>query len=193
LRAWPTAELKELSPAPHRIDLRLRPATTADAPLLRRWESAPHLAGLLGDDDWQWETALATERPAHRPFIAEVENQPIGFLEILDPALDPGRYWGDLPPGHRALDLWIGEPGFLGCGYGREMMRQAVALCFSDPTVHTILVDPLASNTVSHRFYESCGFRFIEERWFGADRCYVLALSAFGTSRGGGDAAMPPP
>jgi hypothetical protein len=84
LNAWPTAELKELSPAPRPTDLRLRPATTADAPLLRR-------------------------------------------------------------------------------GYGREMMRQAVALCFSDPTVHTILVDPLASNT------------------------------AFGTSRGGGDAAMPPP
>jgi aminoglycoside 6'-N-acetyltransferase len=169
--------VRRLNPTPHHTDLRLRPATPADAPLLRRWESAPHLAGLLGDDDWQWETALATERPAQRPLIATVGDQSIGFLEILDPALDPGCYWGELPPGHRALDLWIGEPEFLRRGYGREMMRHALAICFSDPTVHTILVDPLASNTASHRFYARCGFRFIEERWFGSDHCHVLALT----------------
>jgi aminoglycoside 6'-N-acetyltransferase len=157
--------------------LRLRPATREDAVVLRRWESAPHLVGLLGDDDWQWETALALDRPAHRPFIAEVEGQPIGFLEILYPELDPEHYWGDLPPGHRAIDLWIGEPEFLGRGFGREMMRQALDLCFADSEVQTVLVDPLASNTASHRFYERCGFRFIQERSFGADRCHVYEIT----------------
>jgi len=157
--------------------LRLRPASLADAAVLRRWETAPHLAGLLGDDDWQWEAALATERQAHRPFIAEVGGKPIGFLEILDPSLDPERYWGDLPPGHRAIDLWIGEPDFLGRGFGREMMRQAQELCFSDPAVHTVLVDPMASNTDSHRFYERCGFRFVGERQFGEDRCRVYVIT----------------
>ncbi len=156
--------------------LRLRPATQEDASVLRGWESAPHLDGLLGDGDWQWETALASDRPAHRPFIAEVEDQPIGFLEILDPALDPERYWGDLPPGHRAIDLWIGNPDFIGRGFGREMMRLALELCFSDPEVHTVLVDPLASNTASHRFYVCCGFRLVEERWFSGDRCCVYAV-----------------
>lgn len=156
--------------------LRLRPATREDAVVLRRWASAPHLLGSLGEDDWQWETALASARPAHRPFIAEVQGQPIGFLEILDPALDPEQYWGDLMPGHRAIDLWIGEPAFLGRGFGREMMSQALGICFSDPGVHTVLVDPLASNTDSHRFYERCGFRPVGERWFFGDRCCVHAL-----------------
>jgi aminoglycoside 6'-N-acetyltransferase len=57
------------------------------------------------------------------------------------------------------------------------MMRQALAICFADPTVHTILVDPLASNTSAHRFYGRCGFRFIQERWFGEDSCHVFALT----------------
>jgi hypothetical protein len=29
----------------------LRPASVNDAEMLRRWESSPHLSGILGDDD----------------------------------------------------------------------------------------------------------------------------------------------
>lgn len=158
-------------------ELRLRPATAADASILRRWESAPHLDGVLGDDDWMWESTLGETRAAHRPYLAEVDGRPIGFLEILDPSLDPERYWGDRGPGTRAIDLWIGDPDFLGRGFGRKMMRQAVKICFSDPAVHTILVDPLASNTSSHRFYERCGFRFTAEQQFGDDLCHIYELA----------------
>ena len=156
--------------------IRLRPATLADAAILRRWESAPHLAGLLGDDDWEWETSLAVPHPAQRPFIAEVDGRPVGFLEILDPFLDPEHYWGDLPPGYRAIDIWIGEAEFIGKGYGRAMMRQALDLCFADPEVHTVLVDPLPTNTASHRFYERCGFTFRERRRLGDDDCLVFQI-----------------
>lgn len=37
------------------------------------------------------------------------------------------RYWGGLPPGFRAVDLWIGEAEFLGRGIGRAMMRRVFA------------------------------------------------------------------
>ncbi len=158
------------------VDVRLRPAKSADAAILRAWETAPHLAGLLGDDDWEWETALAEPRSAHRPFIAEVDGRPVGFLEILDPSLDPERYWGDLPPGFRAIDLWIGEAEFLGKGVGRAMMRLALEICFADPDVQTVLVDPLASNTHAHRFYKRCGFTLQERRRFGPDDCIVFRI-----------------
>ena len=154
----------------------LRPATGSDAPTLRRWESAPHLAGLLGDGDWEWESALSSPHPAHRPFMVEVDRRVVGFLEILDPALDPERYWGDLPPGFRAVDLWIGEAAYLGKGVGSAMMRQALDICFADPEVHTVLVDPLASNADAHRFYERCGFTFLERRQFDEDDCLVFQI-----------------
>lgn len=38
------------------------------------------------------------------------------------------------------------------------------------------IIDPLARNTRSHRFYERLGFRFVEERHFGGDLCRVYRL-----------------
>ena len=43
--------------------------------------------------------------------------------------------------------------------------------------MQAILFDPLASNTRAHRFYERLGFRFIEQRRFGEDDCFVYRLS----------------
>jgi aminoglycoside 6'-N-acetyltransferase len=39
-----------------------------------------------------------------------------------------------------------------------------------------VLIDPLASNTRAHRFYERLGFEFVERRRFGADDCFVYRL-----------------
>lgn len=156
--------------------LRLRPATAADAPLLRRWDDTPHILAADPHSDWQWETALTTRVPGRESFIAEVDGLPIGFLEILDPSQDPERYWGDAPEGIRAIDIWIGEPSYLGRGFGTEMMQQALEHCFADPCVTAIVVDPLADNTRAHRFYERLGFRVTERRTFGPDDCLVLRL-----------------
>ena len=57
------------------------------------------------------------------------------------------------------------------------MMQLAIARCFADPTVTAILIDPLASNTRAHRFYERFGFKFIEPRRFGSDECLVYRLN----------------
>jgi aminoglycoside 6'-N-acetyltransferase len=58
------------------------------------------------------------------------------------------------------------------------MMQLATAHCFADPRVTGILIDPLASNTRAHRFYERLGFRFIERRVFlGVDDCAVYRLN----------------
>jgi aminoglycoside 6'-N-acetyltransferase len=154
----------------------LRPAVLADAPLLRSWESAPHLAGHLGDDDWQWEQALRAPHASREPFIAESNGRPIGFVEILNPSLDPERYWGDAPAGLRAIDIWIGEPDAVGRGHGSAMMRQALGRCFAAPEVTAVMVDPLAGNIDAHRFYARLGFRPVERRRFGDDDTLVMRL-----------------
>jgi len=40
-----------------------------------------------------------------------------------------------------------------------------------------VLLDPLASNTRAHRFYERLGFERVEERVFEGDDCVVYRLS----------------
>jgi aminoglycoside 6'-N-acetyltransferase len=57
------------------------------------------------------------------------------------------------------------------------MMQLAIARCFSDSAVTAILIDPLASNTRAHRFYERLGFQFVEPRRFGEDDCFVYCLN----------------
>ncbi|WP_308737902.1 GNAT family N-acetyltransferase [Nostoc sp. 'Peltigera membranacea cyanobiont' N6] len=89
--------------------------------------------------------------------IAQINGRPIGFVQIIDPAREESRYWGDVAPDLRAIDIWIGEETDLGKGYGTKMMQLALNRCFADPRVTTVLIDPLASNTRAHRFYERLG------------------------------------
>jgi aminoglycoside 6'-N-acetyltransferase len=154
----------------------LRPATPADAPLLRRWDEAPHVVASDPNDDWGWETELARSPDWREQLVAEVDGRPIGFVQIIDPAREDGRYWGEIGDNLRAIDLWIGDAANLGRGYGTRIMQLALERCFADPAVRAVLIDPLASNTAAHRFYERLGFRFVERRRFGADDYFVYRL-----------------
>jgi aminoglycoside 6'-N-acetyltransferase len=158
----------------------LRPATPDDLALLRRWDEQPHVVASDPNDDWDWETELRRSPPWREQLVAEVDGRPVGFLQIIDPAREETHYWGDPaalgPDGLRALDVWIGEADDLGRGIGTEMMRLALERCFADPSVSAVLLDPLASNTRAHRFYERLGFRAVEHRRFGADDCVVYRL-----------------
>ena len=155
----------------------LRLATSADIPTLRRWDEKPHIIESGGEDGgWDWVTEIADLVDWREMLIAENEGLAIGFIQIIDPAREETQYWGDVPAGLRAIDIWIGEEAYIGKGYGREMMRQAIARCFAPRDVTAILIDPLASNTRAHRFYEAMGFRPVGPRRFGPDDCIVYRL-----------------
>ena len=154
----------------------LRPAGPADLELLRRWDEQPHVIASDPNDDWGWETELARSPDWREQLIAEVDGRPLGFIQIIDPAREETHYWGAAPENMRAVDLWIGEAADLGKGYGTQMMRLALERCFADPAVLSVLLDPLKSNTRSHRFYERLGFRCMGQRRFGKDDCLVYRV-----------------
>lgn len=156
--------------------MNLRPATSADRELLEHWDRQPHVIAADPDGDWQWEAELARSPGWREMLIAEVDGRPVGFLQIIDPSLEESHYWGNVPQGLRAIDIWIGEAADLGRGYGTMMMLEALDRCFADPTVTAVIIDPLASNTAALRFYERLGFRFVESRRFGTDECLVYRL-----------------
>jgi aminoglycoside 6'-N-acetyltransferase len=156
--------------------MNLRPAAPSDVSLLRQWDEQPHVIEASPNDDWAWETELGHIFPWREQLIAEVDGRPVGYLEIIDPARDEEHYWGVVPEGLRAIDIWIGDASDLGKGYGTCMMLLALVRCFNNPTVMAVLIDPLASNFRAHRFYERLGFRFVGSRQFGADHCFVYRL-----------------
>jgi aminoglycoside 6'-N-acetyltransferase len=158
--------------------MRLRPATRADLALLRVWDRKPHVIAATGADDFfPWERELPRSVPWRELLIAEDAGRPIGMLQIIDPAEEETHYWGEIAPNLRAIDIWIGEEGDLGRGYGTEMMRLALQRCFADPAVTAVLVDPLAANVSALRFYERMGFRPVERRMFGEDDCLVMQVT----------------
>ena len=163
----------------------LRPATLADVPLLRRWDEQPHVIASDPNDDWNWDVELGRSPGWREQLIAEIDGRALGFVQIIDPALEESHYWGDVPINLRAIDIWIGEEADLGRGYGTRMMQLALARCFAEPAVSAVLIDPLASNTRVHPFYQRLGFRFVEARRFGADDCYVYRLDRADYMRSG--------
>jgi aminoglycoside 6'-N-acetyltransferase len=154
----------------------LRQATIADLDLLRHWDEQPHVVDSDPDDDWNWAIELDRYPDWREQLMAELAGRPIGMIQIIDPAREESHYWGDVAENLRAIDIWIGAAADLGKGYGTQMMHLALARCFADPAVTAVLIDPLASNTRAHRFYERLGFQFVESRQFNDDDCWVYCL-----------------
>jgi len=156
--------------------IRLRTATINDLELLKYWDTKQHVIDCDPDDDWDWETELNRDPEWRQQYVVELHNRPIGFIQIIDPYLEETKYWGNVSPNKRAVDIWIGEESDLSKGYGTEMMRLAIEKCFSESNISGILIDPLKTNTKAHRFYERLGFEFIEERQFDGVDCSVFEL-----------------
>lgn len=154
----------------------LRTATIKDLELLRHWDKQPHVIAAAPNDEIEWETELKRYPEWRELLIAEYNGRPVGFIQIIDPALEDSHYWGNISESFRAIDIWIGEKSDLGKGYGTQMMKLAIDRCFVDSQVKAVLIDPLADNTAALFFYERIGFRFVESRRFGNDDCFVYRL-----------------
>lgn len=156
--------------------IKLRKACINDLPLLNHWDKQQHNIDSDPNDDWNWEQELNHEPTWREQLVAELDGRPIGFVQIIDPYEEESHYWGEVEKNLKAIDIWLGEVEDLGKGYGTIIMTQAIERCFAASDVTAILIDPLATNTKAHRFYERLGFHFVERRFFGEDDCFVYQL-----------------
>ncbi len=157
-------------------EIKLRKANPTDQSILERWDQQQHVIDADPDDDWEWEKELAYEPSWREQLMAELNGEPLGFIQIIDPFDEETHYWGEVDKNLRAIDIWIGEKENLGKGYGTQMMKLAINRCFEEPNVTAILIDPLATNVKAQRFYERLGFHFVEKRHFDDVLCYVYKL-----------------
>jgi len=157
-------------------NFQLRTANINDLEILIYWDTQPHVIDSDPDDDWNWKYELKRFPHWREQLIAELEGNPLGLIQIIDPAKEESHYWGEVEQDLRAIDIWIGEKENLGKGYGTQIMQLAINKCFATKEVKAILVDPLETNIKAIRFYEKLGFKFIEKKNFGKSNCLVYKL-----------------
>ena len=164
----------------------LRPMALADVPLLNVWDRQPHVIAATSDDpnqpkafgDTYWPDELALTAPDNRYVIAEFHGRPIGAMQIIDTCAPSRRTTG-------ARSSRTCEQSTSGSGRLRisarvtvqMMMRRAFQVCFAEPAVTAIVIDPLASNTRAHKFYRRLGFVPEGRRLFGDDDCLVHRIT----------------
>jgi aminoglycoside 6'-N-acetyltransferase len=177
--AWPPIVMRSGG-----ATLTIRQATAADVPHLERWDREPSVIACTTDDpkaekafeSASWPDEIAANSDVSCYYIAELDGRPIGAMQVIDPHREPTHYWGEIEPGLRAIDIWIGDPRDRNAGHGSAMMRAVVDRCFADADVAAIVIDPLNSNTDAHRSYRRLGFTPVGRRRFGDDDCLVCRL-----------------
>lgn len=164
----------------------LRQAGAADIAWLELWDDDPDVVACTSDDPdvtvafdgCDWADELAQQDEHSRYYIGELDGRPIGAMQIIDPHLEKNHYWEEIEANLRAIDIWIGDSADRGKGHGEMLMRRALQLCFADPAVTAIVIDPLNSNTRAHVFYQRLGFVPTHRQVFGGtDDCLVHRLT----------------
>lgn len=134
-----------------------------DLPLLLEWLNRPHLREWWGPERTLDEVRekylprIAGEEAA-QPYIASLDDEPVGYIQSYRAGAVPGWYSDDPGPGVWGIDQFLADGDRLGKGLGTEMVTQFIDLLFEDPTVTEIRLDPHPDNARAIRCYEKVGF-----------------------------------
>ena len=107
-----------------------RPMAADYLPLARRWLRTPEVRRWWGDPDEQLSLpAEDLDEPRMRMWIVSHHGRPFAYIQDYDPLSWDLHHFGDLPPGSRGIDQFIGEPGMLDRGTARPSSAPMPTAC----------------------------------------------------------------
>lgn len=98
------------------------------------------------------------------PYLVLLNNNPLGYIQYyhIDRAIEKAGSWlpKELPETTVGIDQFIGNPEFIGKGYGTRFIKEFISFLTTtlEPQVTTIIVDPEPENRAAIRCYEKVGF-----------------------------------
>ncbi|MCP4004549.1 MAG: acetyltransferase [bacterium] len=130
---------------------------------LRDWLHRPHVARWWGDPQLALESSLRCSPESHAVIV--VGGAPVGYLCWRTPPQNELEAAGltDLPEGLVDIDVFIGEPEFMGRGVGPRSLGLLLARWRMDPSVTVAGVGTSVSNERAIRAFEKAGFRRFRE------------------------------
>lgn len=147
-------------------DVRFRPLTRDDLPLMHDWLSRPHVAQWWSEpvsfDELvrEYEPAIDGTVPCCCHLVL-LGDEPVGFIQSYTPTgfHHEGWWLDETDPGVRGIDQFLANAHQLARGLGTTMVRAFVATLFADADVTRVHVDPAPDNARAIRCYEKAGFR----------------------------------
>ena len=143
----------------------LIPMQQEHLPLFRAWLNNPHVAKWYHDpQDWIAEIEQQDDAFSFvHHFIALAEGDAFGFCQYY-PYWMSGEDWhGAIPQkGTFSIDYMIGEPAFLGRGFGKRIILALLEKISQEPDAKRVIVQPEPENHASCGVLSACGFLFDE-------------------------------
>jgi RimJ/RimL family protein N-acetyltransferase len=141
-------------------------AHPTDQSMIEDWLARPHIREWLhgeglkttlqslaesfeGSSDFQHWIVYDSETPFGYLLTSEIDPQEEFFAAV--------HFSGDKAI---TLDVFIGEPDYLGKGFGTAMIKQLIQWQFAD--VSDVIIDPEVANERAVHVYQKLGFRIIE-------------------------------
>lgn len=157
-----------------------RRATVADLPMVRRWLETPAVREWWVEADGRPSDPIEEDDlndPHMAMWIVSYMGNPFAFIQDYDPHAWAGHHFGQLPPGSRGIDQFIGDPDMIGHGHGPAFIRAHVnaLIALGAPAIGT---DPSPDNARAIRAYEKAGFVRREERATEWGYCLLMTRHA---------------
>lgn len=138
--------------------------TDADLPFLFSWFGQPYIAELWKEPNWEmfnkkYKSHIASQHIF--PFFACIAEKPIGYIKYHHVNNEDRQHFPDIniPEFAIGLDLFIGEPEYLGKGYGTRLLTEFIQFVKrAEPRCTTITIDPAIDNHRAIACYKKAGF-----------------------------------
>lgn len=149
-------------------------------PWLLKWLETPHVKAWW-DRDIAWTMDLIQQKygcyiqgfkivdgqkKPLQAYIVYVNDTPVGYIQLYnthDFAREDGLSIEELPASLAAFDIFIGDPDYVGKGYGTSILNFFFKN-YVDPKYEFSFVYPDSDNIAAVRTYEKVGFKRIETR-----------------------------
>ena len=131
----------------------------SDLPLIKDWLQQPYVSKWFDTNEWINEIFPNLISDWVWYFRAELDSKPVGFAQYYNTSKAPKGPWSSQPTGTIGIDFFIGNPSFLGKGYGILLVKNFVEFVINNVNPKRIIADPDKENIKSQHILKKCGFR----------------------------------
>lgn len=139
----------------------------SDIPLVHRWFNMPHVQAFYSLRSWSENEVFNKLKPyitGENPvfgFIISLDDLPIGYVQyyrLADFPWPEQALFDEVIRHAAGIDLFIGDPDYLGKGYGTRILNQILTQLIW-PQFDYCIVDPDIRNNAMIRCSEKLGFK----------------------------------